>query len=302
MRAGYTPCMLATTTRPNITRLIWYEIRHLFLHDIAEFVIKYQIPDELIINVDQTPSKLVSVNKVTMAEKGSKHVSKFGISDKRAITVTLCQTLKCKMLPFQLIYTGKTQRSLPSVKFPKGFCLSFNESHWSNEKETLRLLNKIIKPYIEKMKVKLGLLAEQLTLLIWDSFLAQECESVKDRLDELGIVFVLVPKNLTHLQPLDLTTNLKFKEMEKKSFSDYFTECIQKQLMEDPQRDETTIEVDIRLSTLKPRHGKLMGEMYDYFQTKDGKRIIASGWRAAGISKAVNDVRDGYMPSLDPFV
>ena len=72
--------------------------------------------------------------------------------------------------------------------------------------------------------------------------------------------------------------------------------------MEDPQRDETTIEVDIRLSTLKPRHGKLMGEMCDYFQTKDGKRIIASGWRAAGISKAVNDVRDGYMPSLDPFV
>ena len=46
----------ATTTRPDITRLIWYEIRHLFLHDIAEFVIKYQIPDELIINVDQTPS------------------------------------------------------------------------------------------------------------------------------------------------------------------------------------------------------------------------------------------------------
>ena len=170
-------------------------------------------------------------------------------------------------------------------------------------RKTHRLLNKIIKPYIEKMKVKLGLPAEQKTLLIWDSFRAQECESVKDRLDELGIVFVLVPKNLTHLlQPLDLTTNLKFKEMEKKSFSDYFTECIQKQLMEDPQRDETTIEVDIRLSTLKPRHGKLMGEMYDYFQTKDGKRIIASGWRAAGISKAVNDVRDGYMPSLDPFV
>ena len=97
------------------------------------------------------------------------------------------------------------------------------------------------------MKVKLGLPAEQKTLLICDSFRAQECESVKDRLDELGIVFVLVPKNLTHLQPLDLTTYLKFKEMEKKSFSAYFTECVQKQLMEDPQRDETTIEVDIRL-------------------------------------------------------
>ena len=61
-----------------------------------------------------------------MAAKGEKHISRAGATDKRAITVTLCESLDGVMLPlFQLIYTGKTERSLPNVDFPWGFCLMF---------------------------------------------------------------------------------------------------------------------------------------------------------------------------------
>ena len=49
-----------------------------------------------------------------MAAKGEKHISRAGATDKRAITVTLCETLDGHILPFQLIYTGKTERSLPN--------------------------------------------------------------------------------------------------------------------------------------------------------------------------------------------
>ena len=90
----------------------------------------------LIINADQTPSKFVPTDNVTMAKKGEKHISRAGATDKRAITVTLCETLDGQILLFQLIYTGKTKRSLPSVKFSRGFCLSYNPKHWSNESET----------------------------------------------------------------------------------------------------------------------------------------------------------------------
>ena len=119
----------ATTSRPAISRVIWNEIRHLFLHDIAEAVLKYNIPDQLKINVDQPPSNFVSMDQMTMAEEGSKHVLKKGVDDKRAITATLAR----QILPFQLIYISKMKRSLPSVEFLKGFCLSYNPSHWSNE-------------------------------------------------------------------------------------------------------------------------------------------------------------------------
>ena len=80
------------------------------MHNICTLVQIYNIPDELILNIDQTPSKYVPISNVTMTEKNSKHVRKQGADDKRAITLTLAETLSGDMLPFQMIYTSKTSR------------------------------------------------------------------------------------------------------------------------------------------------------------------------------------------------
>ena len=165
---------MVTTSRPKITRSIWEETRFVFLQEIAHAVSWHDIPDELIINADQTPSKFVPTDNITMAVKGSKHIPRKGANDKRGITATLLETLNGVMLPFQLIYKGKTKRSLPSVEFPEGFSLSYNESHWSNEKESLKLLKEIINPYVEKVKEEMGLPMTQKALLIWDAFRGQQ--------------------------------------------------------------------------------------------------------------------------------
>ena len=126
-----------TTLRPIVTSSLWEEVRTQLHNDIASAVLKYNIPDELILNIDQTPSKFVPTENVAMAETRSKHVSRKDGNDKRCITVTLSETITGKILPFQLIYTGKTARLLPSVEFSNGFCLSYNPKHWSNEYETI---------------------------------------------------------------------------------------------------------------------------------------------------------------------
>ena len=142
-------------------------------------VLKYNIPDELILNIDQTPSKFVPTD-VTMAETGSKHVSRKGGNDKSGITVTLSDTITGKILPFQLIYTGKTARSLPSVEFPNGFCLSYNPKHWSNEDETINLLESVVDPYFCQVSEELGLQNDQKALIPWDdSKLSQLIKSPK---------------------------------------------------------------------------------------------------------------------------
>jgi len=41
-------------------------------------IVEDEISDELILNVDQTPSKFVPTDNVTVAEKSSKHVSRKG--------------------------------------------------------------------------------------------------------------------------------------------------------------------------------------------------------------------------------
>ena len=49
----------------------------------------YNIPDEWIINADQTPSKYVATDDVKMALKGGKYISRTGSNDKRSISLTL---------------------------------------------------------------------------------------------------------------------------------------------------------------------------------------------------------------------
>ena len=73
------------------------------LHDIVHAVVSHSIPDELIINADQTPSKYVPKANATMAEKSSKYVARKGANDKRGITVALGESLSGEILPMQLI-------------------------------------------------------------------------------------------------------------------------------------------------------------------------------------------------------
>ena len=77
-------------------------------------MLKYNIPNELILSIDQRPSKFAPTENVAMAETGSKHVSRKDGNDKRSITVTFSETNTGMILSFQLIFTGKTARSLPS--------------------------------------------------------------------------------------------------------------------------------------------------------------------------------------------
>ena len=116
-------------SRPVITRSLWAERTSQFLHEINDKVFQRNIPDMLIINIDQKSSKFVATNNVTVAAKGEKHILRAGATDKRAITVTLCESLDGCMLPFQLIHTRKMKWSLPDFTLLDGFCLAFNQKH-----------------------------------------------------------------------------------------------------------------------------------------------------------------------------
>ena len=126
--------------------------------------------------------------------------------------------------------------------------------------KTLQLIDGILMLHIEKAKKDLNLTNDQNSVLIWDAFTGQNTDAVNNRLFELNIFTVNVPKNLTHLlQLLDLTTNAAFKNIERKEFSNHFTLTILKELIKDPNLDVMTISVDLRLTTLKPitvRHRK----------------------------------------------
>ena len=91
----------------------------LFHYQIVGRVEANQIPDSLVPNSDQTPSRYVPISVTTLAKWNSKQVSIKGSDDKRSITATFTINLDGKFLGMQLIYGVKTNQSLPCYQFPR---------------------------------------------------------------------------------------------------------------------------------------------------------------------------------------
>ena len=82
--------------------------------------------------------------------------------------------------------------------FLMDFAFWYNPKHWSNENETLRLIEDVLVPYIAKINEEKFLPESQKSLLLWDAFKAQLTQKVKDALATHNIELVMVPKNMTH--------------------------------------------------------------------------------------------------------
>ena len=138
-----------TTTGPPVPLGIYEECKLTFLTDIKSCIAVHSIPLQLVLNANQTPSLYVSVGKTRMAARNSSSVPIKGLTDKRNITLTFVISLNGDFLPMQIIYQGKTKESQPrSFDFPRGFVVTQNPKNYSNELETLNLLDNIIQPYV----------------------------------------------------------------------------------------------------------------------------------------------------------
>ncbi len=119
-----------------------------FLFEIQTIVEMEEIPPSLIINWDHTGLNYIPVSKWTMAEEGSKRVEIIGLDDKRQITAVFGSTMAGDFLPPQLIYTGKTWKCLPTVKFEDSWHVTCTPNHWANEQTTRDYIMKILVPYV----------------------------------------------------------------------------------------------------------------------------------------------------------
>ena len=234
----------------------------------------------------------------TMAKKNSSSVSIISSSDKRSITGTFIVTLDGQFLPMQLIYGGKTVKSLPNFEFLESFSLSANPKHFSNTKESIKVVEDIVVPYVDRQRKQLKK-PNQAALLILDVFRGQITKDVTSLLEEHNILLVLVPNNMTHLfQPLDLTVNKHCKTFLKKLFSEWYSRQIENQLSLGKKIEDVNIQ--FRLTTLKPLHAKWILEFYNHITSEKGAEIIINGWKAAGIYDALK-MGSSALPSLDPF-
>ena len=203
-------------------------------HQIVGKNERYDIPDSIILSFDQTPSKYVPVASTILAKQNSKQVCLEGFDDKRSITATFTITMDRKFLGMQLIYGSKTNQSLPRSQFAKDFLLSVNPKHYSNEKESLKVIDETVLPYVTEARQRL-VKPNQKALAIFVVFKGQITDEVLSQYKNSNIEVVFVPASMT-----------------------------------------------------------------DLLTTKEGKDIIMSGWKSAGISQVIR-TGSANLVSLDPF-
>ena len=85
---------------------------------------------------------------------------------------------------------------------------------------------------------------------------------------------------MTHFfQPLDLTVNNSAKNLTKREFVSYYSAVIQEGL--DAGKELKDINVDLRLSVIKPLHAQRLVKVFNFFTIAEGRDIIFKRWKKA---------------------
>ena len=89
------------------------EVKRKYLQDMKLVIAMDEIPDDLVVNFDQTGIHYIPMSDWTMVEEGAKQIEIAGKDDKRQITVVFAGSMGGEFLPPQLVYKGKTTCCLP---------------------------------------------------------------------------------------------------------------------------------------------------------------------------------------------
>lgn len=147
----------------------------------------YRIPPELRINIDQLQIILQALNERTYEYRGSRQVAIVGQEEKRAFTLLVGVAACGFALPFQAIWKGKSQASLPSQSSPgyheavaeigMRFVVSKTDTYWSTQDTMQLYIEDIVVPYFNRKRRELGLPPDARCILQLDAWSVHRSQS-----------------------------------------------------------------------------------------------------------------------------
>lgn len=279
------------TTAASKTPLDWEDKRIDMAKRIAATMAMYNIHSSLVINLDQTGVHLIPASDWTYEEKNTKGVATVGQEDKRQITVVLASSLYGDLLPLQMIFQGKTDRSLPEstaqIQASRAH-LTHSDNHWSNVDTMKQYISKIIVPYTERCINRFELASDAKVLLLLDVWKVHTCEEFRKylRTHHPRIHLVYVPANCTkYLQPADVALQRPFKHGIKKRFNEWGAKKIYEQLQ---LKDYSGFSGSFKISVLKPLVTQWCLESAK--ELEENHEALANAWYRAVVS--LYDVKD----------
>jgi hypothetical protein len=275
----------ARTTAASKLPADWESQGVLMAKRIAALMEMHSVHPSLVINADQTGVKLVPSSTWTYEKRNSSSVATIGAEDKRQITACLASALSGELLPLQLIFQGKTERSLPektAASIASQCHLTFSENHWSSQTTMRQFISEIIMPYAEACIRKHRLHADAHIILVLDVWAVHKSEEFRMflRTQHPRVHLVYVPANCTSkLQVADVALQRPFKHSITRRFNEWAVRQIQQQIQAGSVVGLAEL---LKMGTVKPL--ALQWCVDSWSALKERRDLITDAWHKCCVS------------------
>jgi hypothetical protein len=229
--------------------------------------------------MDQTGVNLVSASSFTYEMVGSNDVAVVGAEDKRQITACVAASLRGDLLPLQLIFQGKTARSLPAAtaaSIAARVDITQSDNHWSTQQTMQGWITRVLLPHTERMIQLYELDADAHVLLLLDAWAVHRSAEFRVWLQREypHIHLVYVPSNCTSkLQLADVALQRPFKSSITQSFCEWAAAAVAEQIR---AGQVTGIAEQLGMKALKPL--VLQWCIDSWSGLRERKQLILDGW------------------------
>ena len=241
---------IVTTCKIPVAPALLEEEKFKFQRNLITLVKKHKIPEELILNYDQTPLSYVCTSNTTLEVRGSNSVPIVGKEKQKQITGTFTVSADGDFLRMQFM---KENRSLSSKWNKLSRRIQYNPYSKSLEleKSAIEHLEKVVFPYLSKEREQLKMPKDKKALLIFDVFKGQTTQQVKDIILENNCVYVFCAekphKSLSTI--LDLNANGQAKQFLKCKFESWHADQVTKEI--EKGRNVLFVNIETKLSVPK---------------------------------------------------
>ena len=248
---------------------------------------KHNVPDELIVGLDETNTQFVPSVKRTRVPTGTKRVRVIGVGhEKPQITTTIAVSATGNIIePTQLIFGGKTNTSLPNkgkTAPPVGQYFDKTATHWQTPESFITYISKTLIPYRKKVIEEKGLSDDQKMILILDLHYSHKDSAVLALLKVNNIIPIFIPAGCTDAhQVLDVVVNKPYKNGVVNGFIDYASRLFEEWNRTKTDEDEC-FRMNLALSVMKPEIPGFVGRGINALKNNLMKAAIIGCFNDAG--------------------
>jgi hypothetical protein len=278
----------AVTTKMREIPENFEELKATYINVLAQIINQHNVPPELVVGGDETAVLFVNRAKCTFANEGARRVRVIGVgSDKAQITVTIFINEAGDVLPVQMIFGGKTKKSLPDAGRqppPEGVHWHWTPSHWQDEASYIKTVEEIIIPYKNQVIAARGLPADQKTVLKHDLHYSHKSAALLQLLRDNNIIPMFVPARCTDvMQECDTVVNAPFKRVLRQAFRDYLHQTFNDYKASKPAGYDCSDWVpNLKCSELKPRLTGWVQAGIAYLRTPEMRACIQNAFQTDG--------------------